>query len=226
MNKSRLLGAVCAILFTLITVSANAALVGVLPATSGGMDWQAVYDDDLGISWVANANLAESNTFGVTGINADGSMDFSTANAYIIAMNDASYLGFSDWRLPTTLHPDATCSRTDNSSGTGCTGSEMGHLHNVEGIAEFSTAPFSNLYVVGLATYWSSTTSPDDSTKAYIYRFVAPSIGQGFGDKTTGVSAVWAVRDGDVSAVPVPAAVWLFGSGLIGLLGLARRKKA
>ncbi len=28
-----------------------------------------------------------------------------------------------------------------------------------------------------------------------------------------------------VSAVPVPTAVWLFGSGLIGLAGLARRKK-
>ena len=29
-----------------------------------------------------------------------------------------------------------------------------------------------------------------------------------------------------VSAVPIPAAVWLFGSGLIGLIGVARRKKA
>ena len=28
----------------------------------------------------------------------------------------------------------------------------------------------------------------------------------------------------DVPAVPVPAAVWLFGSGLIGLVGIARRK--
>ena len=28
------------------------------------------------------------------------------------------------------------------------------------------------------------------------------------------------------TAVPVPAAVWLFGSGLIGLAGMARRKKA
>jgi hypothetical protein len=27
------------------------------------------------------------------------------------------------------------------------------------------------------------------------------------------------------SVVPIPAAVWLFGSGLIGLIGLARRKK-
>ena len=30
----------------------------------------------------------------------------------------------------------------------------------------------------------------------------------------------------DVQPIPVPAAVWLFGSGLIGLVGIARRKKA
>ena len=30
----------------------------------------------------------------------------------------------------------------------------------------------------------------------------------------------------DVQVVPVPAAVWLFGSGLLGLIGVARRKKA
>ncbi len=29
----------------------------------------------------------------------------------------------------------------------------------------------------------------------------------------------------DVAAVPVPAAAWLFGSGLLGLIGIARRKK-
>jgi hypothetical protein len=30
----------------------------------------------------------------------------------------------------------------------------------------------------------------------------------------------------NVSAVPIPAAAWLFGSGLLGLVGIARRKKA
>jgi hypothetical protein len=31
---------------------------------------------------------------------------------------------------------------------------------------------------------------------------------------------------GQVNVVPVPAAVWLFGSGVLGLIGIARRKKA
>ncbi len=29
-----------------------------------------------------------------------------------------------------------------------------------------------------------------------------------------------------LSAVPIPAAIWLFGSGLIGLIGIARRKRS
>ena len=37
------------------------------------------------------------------------------------------------------------------------------------------------------------------------------------------LTSVWV---GNNAVVPVPAAVWLFGSGLIGLVGLARRKKA
>ncbi|MGB5409060.1 MAG: VPLPA-CTERM sorting domain-containing protein, partial [Thiogranum sp.] len=31
---------------------------------------------------------------------------------------------------------------------------------------------------------------------------------------------------GSVTVVPVPAAVWLFGSGLLGLVGVARRRRA
>ncbi len=34
------------------------------------------------------------------------------------------------------------------------------------------------------------------------------------------------IRNADATVVPVPAAVWLFGSGLLGLIGISRRKKA
>ena len=46
---------------------------------------------------------------------------------------------------------------------------------------------------------------------------LAPSGGSGFFDSAS---------FDQVSAIPVPAAVWLFGSGLLGLLGVARRRKA
>ena len=40
----------------------------------------------------------------------------------------------------------------------------------------------------------------------------------------SGNDALWSITL--VSAVPVPAAVWLFGSGLLGLIAMARRKQA
>lgn len=39
-----------------------------------------------------------------------------------------------------------------------------------------------------------------------------------------GSTANLAAKLGPITVVPVPAAVWLFGSGLIGLVGIARRK--
>jgi hypothetical protein len=39
-------------------------------------------------------------------------------------------------------------------------------------------------------------------------------------------TAIALYREAEMSAVPVPAAVWLFGAGLLGLIGFARRKKA
>jgi len=35
----------------------------------------------------------------------------------------------------------------------------------------------------------------------------------------------WAVRAGDVSTVAVPAAAWLFGTALLGLVGVKRRHR-
>jgi len=82
---------------TLSTGLADAALVSRL----GG---QAYYDTNLGITWIANANLADTMPFGVFGGDIDGRMSWTSANAWITAMNangGTGYLGFNDWRLPT-----------------------------------------------------------------------------------------------------------------------------
>ena len=67
----------------------------------------------------------------------------------------------------------------------------------------------------------TSATAPAGTTTARIQLILVP-------DATTpaGGALFWDDASLEVSAVPVPAAVWLFGSGLLGLVGVARRRKA
>lgn len=129
---------------------AYAELLGRLPATPGGSDYQAYYDTELDITWLADASLAQSNTFGVSPINDNntlnpGAMWISTAASYVAAANAAEYLGFSTWRLPKIEPIDGVSfdyiPQTDGSSdrgynlgapGTefeGSTASELAHLY-------------------------------------------------------------------------------------------------
>ena len=57
MKKSRQLGAACVVVFTLFTVTANAAFTGRLPTIPRGSDWQSYYDGQLYITCEANANI-------------------------------------------------------------------------------------------------------------------------------------------------------------------------
>ena len=53
-----------------------------------------------------------------------------------------------------------------------------------------------------------------------------PDEGQVLFDGLTDLTRFDEARIANISAVPIPAALYLFGSGLIGLVGLARRKSA
>jgi len=226
----RLTGAFCLVLFSLgIATSANAALVSRL----GGL---AVYDTDYDITWLADANLAASDTFGVSNVFANGTMSWDTAESWIGAMNTASYLGYSDWRLPTTLQPDSSCdNQTGDVTGTishglNCSGSEMGHLfyNELGGTAGTSILASHNSYFdlfsnIQADVYWSGTEyAPNPTGQAWVFGFL---YGGQDADLKTSTLYGWAVRPGDITVVPLPAAFWLFGSGLLGLFGLSRRSK-
>jgi len=195
-------------------VPANAALVSRL---SG----QAYYDTDLNITWLANANYAMT-----SGYDSDGLMNWSSANLWITALNTASYLGANNWRLPTTAQPDASCdTQLDPGSpypvqgyGYDCTGSEMGHLFNVEGISSSTPGPFNN---VKAYYYWSGTAYAPDTNDSWDFAF---NVGLQTYNPKVGLFYAWAVRSGDIAVIPLPAALWLFASA-VGALGWARRRQ-
>ncbi|MHB8624112.1 MAG: Lcl domain-containing protein [Sulfuricaulis sp.] len=209
----------------LLTISgvSQAALI----SEDGG---QLVYDTALNITWLANADLAATNTFGISGIAADSKMTWTTAQSWIGAMNADNYLNYNDWRLPTTLQPDASCSTQTSgiSYGTGCTGSEMGQLfyNELGGVAgsDILTTHNANLALFNNATsgvYWSGTEFLPAS-QAWNFYF---SNGLQLENYESASDYVWAVLPGNAAVVPLPTAAWLFSSGLIGLIGFARRRQ-
>lgn len=115
-------------------------------------------------------------------------------------------MDWDDWRLP----------EDDLSCGGICSTSEMGHLFYQEGIAFSTQSPFFNIQS---GFYWFGT-SLFTGTRSFEFVTGGTALDVQFYDP----AYAWAVRDGDV--VPIPSAVWLFGSGLLVLVGIAKRKKA
>jgi hypothetical protein len=95
----------------------------VSPSLVPRADGQIVYDTALKIGWLADANLAATQRFGVRSINADGSMSYKTAIAWIDALNAHHYLGHHNWRLPVSQVSHQGYYLTDN---------EMGYLYYTE----------------------------------------------------------------------------------------------
>ncbi len=198
--KHKLIATLCAGVFSLGLVStANAALESRL----GG---QAFYDTDLDITWAANASISGLDTW-------------DNQQAWVSGLTIG---GISGWRLPATIQPDASCSTQTggNGSGLGCTGSEMGHLFNVDGITAATPGVFSSVQSI---IYWSGTEFASNSSDVtWLFNFSGG--GQGTGIKNNNFYA-WAVHSGDVGAVPVPGTIALMGLGLAGLLGFGRDQR-
>jgi len=216
----------------LLSLNASAALTGILPLTPGGSDYQAYYDDIIDVTWLADANFASSENFFITTIDQGGVTGgietYSTMLTWLDAMNStnggAGHLGGTSWRMPYTPISDSTCSNQITSPytasyGSGCMGGELAHLYNTYGITSTNEGPFINVEndTESTSGYYSSEIS-DAYNVSYIYRFGSGEL-YPITQTNGGFSYTWAVHDGNLaSAVPIPAAAWLFSSALIGLI--------
>jgi len=198
-----------------MTGLAQASLTTIGTAGYGGTNYNLIWDDDNNgnsIVWLDYSNTPANWTNQKAW--ADGlDLTYNIDDAYSVDW------GTNSWRLPSAGVIPA--------SGYNQTTSEMGHLFYTElgldsgptSAGELNASNFDNL---NASRYWSGTGHASYSD--YAWEFSMDSGNQSVIHKN-GNGYGLAVRSGQVSAVPIPAAVWLLGSGLAGLGVLGRCRK-
>jgi len=243
MIKKKIAGLACILGVFIISTTVNAATVsgqGTWEITLKARDLdgnlattEAFYDTTLDITWLADAALSKTETFGVEGIvtantNTKGRMEWSVVADWIDAMNfsndSAGYLGQNTWRRPTILDDSsraALLGYNPDSSRSELASLYYDTLGNSGGLT--NAAEFKNIQAYYYAT---DTDVANDPSKAWSMAFHG---GYQYDRGKSGNLYSFAVLDGDVGVViatPIPATVWLFGSGLVSLISVAKRRKA
>ena len=143
-----------------------------------------------------------------------GRVTWFGAQAFTTYLNSISYAGSTQWALPSA--------GADPKTGCNQTGGQFGQLfyNELGGTAGSNIPNTANFANEQAYAYWLGTEYTPNPLRRVVLRYRRGF--QGSRPKNFQFYA-WAVSPGNVAAVPVPGAVWLFGSGLLALLGLKRR---
>lgn len=198
-----------------IVLTASGATQASLIDRGGGL----IYDTDLNVTWLSNANYGAGSVYDDLASSTDGRM--SWANAVSWAANLSYYdsvrnVTYANWRLPININ-FSSATEVEHLLYTEMGGNSWSSIHTTHNASYFL---FQNIQD---DVYWSNTSNIACATFGTHYS-CAGGAAHPY-NESIGLFA-WAVRPGDVAAVPVPAAAWLLGSGLLGLAGVARRRKA
>jgi len=199
-----------------------------------------VYDDEYDLTWLADANYANTsghNTTSTQPHQAGGTMTWQESIDWVggLVIGDDIYGQVSGWRLPSAYNADVNNPGPTYSSGpTNVNGSELAHMTELVN-TNFTTELFKNIQPI---MYWSNTSTSAESawmtTFANSY-FDGVSFVAGYGNhdvydmgKNMGGTYAWAVMTGDVAeiyATPLPMASWFFAPALAWLFSVARPQR-
>jgi|PlaIllAssembly_1097288.scaffolds.fasta_scaffold140489_2 hypothetical protein len=192
--------------------------------------FEAYFDTDLNVTWLADANYAQT-----SGYDPTGEMAWSQATLWAANLSFTDGVNvYDDWRLPATLEPDPTCNGPGTSSGYYCTGSELGHLFYVElggqaaqDINAVHNANYDLFLNIQSTSYWSATEQLPNvfvpgTAPAYLFRHDGLQMAL---PKENYAFYAWAVSPGDVANVPEPATWLMVLSGLALLYSAGKRKR-